>query len=308
MSRRYRPERQFCAALALGLAALGCAGSQGQPDQGVAGSSGSAGGASAGSSTTLGASGSANPEPAGGSAVGGGAAVGGVAAGGSAVGDGSGGASSSGVGGTAGGAGGGSGGGGAPSGPVLTTKDFECTEVIGLWVASQWWDSFEKGVDNAHWEFTFQHHGYLEMFADPASPFWGNAVSSQCATHATTPDRVVFLPFSLTLNTLEQWSTNLTQVVETMKGKFPGVKRIELMTTLRGPGNMPCANDTDPNTIVPPYVDQAIQMVADASGGLVSVGSKIELASCDWWAGGTDLTGAGNTGAGQLLATYYQTH
>ena len=191
---------------------------------------------------------------------------------------------------------------------MLTTKDFDCTEVIGLWVASQWWDSFEKGVDNAHWEFTFQHHGYLEMFADPASPFWANAVSSKCTTNAATPDRVVFLPFSLTLATLDDWSTNLTKVVETMKTKFPGVKRIELMTTLRGPGNMPCANDTDPNTIVPPYVDQAIQMVADASGGLVSVGPKIELASCDWWAGGTDLTGAGNTGAGQLLATYYQTH
>jgi hypothetical protein len=86
------------------------------------------------------------------------------------------------------------------------------------------------------------------------------------------------------------------------------VRRIELMTTLRSPGNMPCANDNDPNTVVPAYVDQAIQMIADASGGLVTVGPKIELASCSWWAGGTDLTGAGNTGAGQLLAAYYQTN
>jgi hypothetical protein len=194
------------------------------------------------------------------------------------------------------------------SAPALTTKDFECTELIGLWVASQWWGSFEKGVDTAHWEFMFQHHGYLEMFADPASPFWGNDVSSKCTSAATAPDRIVFLPFSLTLMTLDDWVKNLTQVVATMKSKYPGVKRIELMTTLRGPQNMPCANDTDPNTIVPAYVDQAIQTVVDASGGLVTVGPKIELASCDWWAGGTDLTGAGNTGAGQLLAEYYQTH
>jgi hypothetical protein len=55
-------------------------------------------------------------------------------------------------------------------------------------------------------------------------------------------------------------------------------------------------------------VDQAIQQVADASGGLVTVGPKIELTSCSWWAGGTDLTGAGNTGAGELLAAHYQTH
>jgi hypothetical protein len=175
-------------------------------------------------------------------------------------------------------------------------------------VASQWWPTFEKGVDGSKWEFMFQHHGYLEMFADPASPYWGNAVSSKCAMDAATPDRVVFLPFSLSLNTMDEWVTNLNMVVETMKGKFPGVKRIELMTTLRSPGNMPCANDMDPNTVVPAYVDDAIQQVADASGGLVTVGPKIELTTCAWWAGGTDLTGAGNTGAGQLLATYYQTH
>jgi len=199
-------------------------------------------------------------------------------------------------------------GGAAGGAPVLTTKDFECTEVIGLWVASQWWPSFENSVENARWQFMFQHHGYLELFADPQSEFWKNQVTSQCSAQAQTPDRVVFLPFSLTLNTLEQWQTNLTQVVETMKGKFPGVKRIELMTTLRSPANMPCANDTDPNTVVPPYVDEAIKNVAEASGGLVTIGPKIELTTCDWWAGGTDLTGAGNTGAGELLAQYYQTH
>lgn len=190
----------------------------------------------------------------------------------------------------------------------LTTKDFACTELIGLWVASQWWGSFEKRVDTAHWQFMFQHHGYVEMFADSASPFWGNDVSSKCTTGAATPDRVVFLPFSLTLMTLDDWVKNLEQVVATMKTKFVGVKRIELMTTLRSPKNMPCENDMDPNTVVPAYVDQAIQMVAEGSGGLVTVGPKIELPSCDWCAGGTDLTGAGNTGAGELLATYYLTH
>jgi hypothetical protein len=85
---------------------------------------------------------------------------------------------------------------------------------------------------------------------------------------------------------------NLTKVVETMKVQSAGLQR----------------DDNDPNTVVPPYVDAAIQQVADASGGLVTVGPKIELMNCNWWAGGTDLTGAGNTGAGQLLAQYYQTH
>lgn len=289
----------------LALVAIGCGSSNGSGLGGAgaeAGASAAAGRSVAGSSAAGdGAAGTSTASSAGAGGLVGSAGSqnteqgGSVAQGGSSANAGSGGAPP---------AGGSSGG----SVPVLTSKDFACSEVIGLWVASQWWDTFEKGVANDHWQFMFQHHGYLEMFADPASPYWSNAVSSKCTSLAATPDRVIFLPFSLSLLTLADWLTNLKQVVETMKGKFPGVKRIELMTTLRSPGNMPCDNDTDPNTVVQPYVDQAVQMVADASGGLVTVGPKIELTSCSWWAGGTDLTGDGNTGVGQLLSAYYQTH
>jgi len=196
-------------------------------------------------------------------------------------------------------------GGVAPS----TGGPFVCSELIGLWVASQWWGTFDKTVvDKAHWQFMFQHHGYLELFTDPASTFWKNPIMSPCATQSATPDRVVFLPFSLTLNTLDVWQMQLTKLVDTIKGKFPGVRRIEIMTTLRSPGNMLCANDKDPGTVVPPYVDQAIQAVADQSGGLVTVGPKIEVKDCAWWGGGTDLTGAGNAGVGQLVADYYTAH
>ncbi len=297
-------QRWIGASLGFGLASLACSG-------GAADTGSSPGASGAVSAATAGAlpSGGGNEGVAGAVGQTGGASTGGslASSGGPSVS--SGGDGTSGAGATS--AGGNSatgGGGGGPSTPALTSKDFACTELIGLWVASQWWDSFEKGVENPHWQFMFQHHGYLEQFADTASPYWANAVSSKCTTGTATPDRVVFLPFSLSLATLEQWTTNLTQVVATMKTKFPGVKRIELMTTLRSPGNLPCANDTDPNTVVPAYVDQAIETVAAGSGGLVTVGPKIELMSCDWWAGGTDLTGAGNTGAGQLLASYYQTH
>jgi hypothetical protein len=187
-------------------------------------------------------------------------------------------------------------------------RDFVCSELIGLWVASQWWGSFEQGVDSARWQFMFQHHGYLELFADPASPFWKNAIASPCAAQSTTPDRVIFLPFSLTLKTQDEWRVQLSKVVETIKGKFAGIRRIELLTTLRSPDNMLCPNDRDPGTIVAPEVDQAIQAVADASAGLVTVGPRIALSDCAWWAGGTDLTGPGNTGVGQLMSAYYREH
>jgi hypothetical protein len=196
----------------------------------------------------------------------------------------------------------------SPDASGTAPHDFVCSELVGLWVASQWWGAFEKGVDNARWQFMFQHHGYLELFADPESPFWKNSISSTCGAQSTTPDRVIFLPFSLTLMTLEDWHAQLTKLVDTMKQKFVGVKRIELLSTLRSPGNMLCPNDNDPGTIVPAYVDQAIAAVAAESGGLVTAGPKIELPDCSWWAGGTDLTGQGNTGVGQLMAAYYQAH
>jgi hypothetical protein len=294
---------------------VGCGSSpQNRSTTGGGGSPGASGvaGGGAGSSDTSGASGASATGGAGSGAAGTSSSAAATSGGGAGV-AGGGTAGGSGAGGNASGAAGAPGAAGSGTttgagGTGATKTDFVCTELIGLWVASQWWSTFEKGVDGTKWEFMFQHHGYLEMFADPASPYWNNAVSSQCAMNAKTPDRVVFLPFSLSLNTMDEWVMNLTKVVDTIKGKFPGVQRIELMTTLRSPMNMPCANDNDPNTVVPPYVDAAIQQVADASGGLVTVGPKIELTSCSWWAGGTDLTGAGNTGAGQLLAAYYQTH
>jgi len=196
----------------------------------------------------------------------------------------------------------------AGGGNMLATGPFQCSEMIGLWVMSQWWGAFEKGVDKNAWQYIFVHHGYLEGWADPASAYWKTAIITPCAKGSATPDRVVFLPFSLTLNTGEAWQTNISKVVDNIKRKFTGVKRIEFISTIRNPMNQPCANDKDPNIVVPQYVDDAIKAVADASAGLVTVGPKIEVMNCNWWGGGTDLTGAGNTGVEMLYAAYYKDH
>ena len=198
--------------------------------------------------------------------------------------------------------------GAADAGPPAP-GNFVCNEFIGLWVASQWWGAFEKDIGDMRWQLMFQHHGYLELFADPASAYWKNAiVNPPCAMHSTAPDRVVFLPFSLTLNTLDQWQTNLRKVVSNIKQLFPSAKRIELLSTLRSPNNVLCPNDMDPGTVVAPYVDQAIQTVADESLGLVVAGPKIAVTDCTWWAGGTDLTAQGNAGVARLYADYYKTN
>jgi len=85
MSQGRRPKQQFRAAFGLGLVALGCAGSAGQPDSAAAGSSGNAVSGVAGSSTSVVGSGGTSTEPAAGQA-GGGVVGAGVAAGGTATG------------------------------------------------------------------------------------------------------------------------------------------------------------------------------------------------------------------------------
>jgi hypothetical protein len=146
------------------------------------------------------------------------------------------------------------------------------------------------------------------MWADPNSPYWKTNVISACTKGSATPDRVIFLPFSLSLKTLEEWQSNLDKVVSAIKLHFPAVKRIEFISTIRAPNNQPCPNDNDSGIVVPAYVDEAIQNAADKSGGLVTVGPKIAVKDCSWWVGGTDLTGAGNTGVGQLYAEHYSIH
>ncbi|HET6279818.1 MAG TPA: hypothetical protein VFH73_02590 [Polyangia bacterium] len=196
----------------------------------------------------------------------------------------------------------------APTDAGSAAGPFSCSEMIGLWVMSQWWGSFEKGVNNTAWQYTFVHHGYLEAWADPTSAFWTTKVISPCPAGADHPDRLIFLPFSLTLKTLDEWQRNLSKVVDVIKTKFAGVRRIEFITTIRSPQNQLCPNDNDPNIVVPAYVDDAIKNVVDMSDGLVTIGPKIEVADCKWWVGGTDLTGEGNAGVGQRYGEYYKAH
>jgi len=278
-----------------------CTSSPGAPAFTAGGSTGSAGVASAGTASRAGTSGD--------SGTSGDAAP--VTSGDAAAGAASGAAAGSGqddAGGTVGSAG------NTVTNPDAASADggaagpFACSEMIGLWVMSQWWSTFESGVDNAAWQYIFVHHGYLEQWADPTSPYWATKTISPCARNPEGPDRVIFLPFSLTLQTGPEWQAQLSKVVDIIKTKFKSVKRIEFITTLRSPGNLPCPNDNDPNVVVPAYVDQAIQNVADASGGVVTVGPKIEVADCKWWVGGTDLTGEGNTGVGRLYGAYYKDH
>lgn len=191
---------------------------------------------------------------------------------------------------------------------MATPVPFTCNHVIGLGVVGQWWPSFESMMDNARWQYVSVMAAYVESWVDPNNMVWQTAVASSCATRSATPDRVLFVAFDPNLTTQMAFQTSTTAAVATIRKKFPTVKRIELLSTVRSPKNQLCPG-ADPGTVVPAYVDAALAAVATASGGDVVVGPKIEVTSCSWWgAMTTALAGTGPAGVGALYADYYKSH
>lgn len=202
----------------------------------------------------------------------------------------------------------------APADTAIETAQpapFTCNYLLGLHVAGQWWPTFEAMMDGSRWQYVSIPQAYVDSWGNPDSMAWQTAVmspQSPCATRSANPDRVLLIAFSPTLgNALFQFNTALA--IAAIRTKFPGVKRIEFLTTLRSPNNAPCPG-RDVNTSVPSYVDTGLAAVAGGQkGGDVVVGPKIEVANCNWFdATTTDLQGSSPMSVGELYARYYKDH
>ncbi|HVY37600.1 MAG TPA: hypothetical protein VHM31_06680 [Polyangia bacterium] len=224
----------------------------------------------------------------------------GGAAGGRAGAGGSGGTAAGGVGGQAGGHGGA---GGAPTGP------FTCNQVTGGKLTYEWFAAgFETVVDDKRWQAKWREDAYVEQWADAQSSFWSAQVDSTCANGTNSPDRLVFGTVSFKYKTQAEWRTGITQAVNNLKARWPTVRRIDLVTQIRGPNNMLCPTPpTAGETIaVPAEQDAAMADVAAAFPGFVFVGPKVVAHSCsDFQGGGPHLTAAGNMANMPVLADYF---
>jgi hypothetical protein len=169
---------------------------------------------------------------------------------------------------------------------------FECTQVMGVSVTGDWFGAgFEDGLDGERWQALWRSHAFVEQWADPASDVWTMKPRSPCARRSDDPDRVIFTGVNWEYKTREAWQEKLRAVVETIRIKYPGVKRIDLLTMLRGPGNRTCGSEM---TVVAPYVDEAVRAVVAGHPGLVFAGPQVETGSCDVFTkGGPHFTDAG---------------
>jgi hypothetical protein len=272
-------------------------GGGGQGGSAQAGSSGEAGGTSG--------QGGAGGSPGGSGAAGAVAGTGGASADGSAgqVGSGS--------------DGGQDGGTGPSAGP------FTCTMVLGLFTTSQWFNGTnpggatktflqQDGIDATKWEGKMQKYSYVEKWADPANGVWKLTTQNPCATNASTPDRVLFVGFSPdTKHDQPTIQALLDKVLTNIKTTYPTAKEIDLLTMGRAPGNMMCANNSDADTVVGAYFDDAIQALSDSSNGLIKVGPKYYVPDCNnsyIFANDTDYTTTAANAIAIQNAAYYATH
>ncbi len=200
--------------------------------------------------------------------------------------------------------------GGAAAGGA--SASFVCNEVFGLNVASQWFLAgfeTENGIVDSHWQIKYQHAAYVDLWADPSNAVWNAPMSSLCAQDSTSPDRIVFMVLSWNVWTEQQWQTHITAAVSAIYVKYPNVKRIDLITPVRCPGDQSCAPAVNGEScVMPAELDAAIAAVASQSPGTVFASSKFEAPDCSVFTGaGPDMTATGGATMANIISAYFST-
>jgi hypothetical protein len=160
--------------------------------------------------------------------------------------------------------------------------DFTCTLVIGINATEEWYSKgFEALVDDTRWELIKVHSGFVTVWADPNARAWSTPAVSPCTNGAASPDRVIFVGLQFDFTTLEQWLPPLRAVVTNLQVRYPGVKRIELATFVRAPGNAACPQGPPKRSTIAPAEDAAIEVVAREHPGLVTIAPRFEALACE---------------------------
>jgi hypothetical protein len=118
---------------------------------------------------------------------------------------------------------------------------------------------------------------------------------------------VVLTVLSWTITAESEWQSLTEMAVANLRAKYPALKRVDLMTVIRGPGNMACGTPAAGETIVmPPELDAALAAVAAENPGFVFVTPKFEAPNCAAFSGGgPHLTTAGDMTMAATISAYF---
>jgi hypothetical protein len=196
------------------------------------------------------------------------------------------------------------------------TPRFVCNQVTAMTLTREWFQAgFETtpGIADDRWQLKAREHGYITEWANPDSDFWNQPVASPCANGSAAPDHVVFTVLSWVppcCATQAAWESQITAAVTTARAKYAGLKRVDLMTVIRGPGNQACPAPPAPGETVsmPAELDAALSAVAAHFPNLVFVAPRFEAPACSVFrGGGPHLTRAGNADMAKQIAAYFAT-
>lgn len=215
-----------------------------------------------------------------------------------------------GAGGSTGGAGGSVGGGGTAPVDLPTSKDFVCSWVLGITTTGEWYKAgFEKVVDDARWQVTPIEMGHLEKWADPNHEIWQSPITSACEKSSQQPDRIVFNATKYEWTTVEEFLPAYVAVVNNIKTKYPSVKRIDLITYGRAPGNMECVDANRPTySYIKQAQDDAAAMVPAMFPGFVFVAPKWEHKSCSDFGLCPHVSAEANAVLAKTIGEYFLEH
>jgi hypothetical protein len=181
--------------------------------------------------------------------------------------------------------------------------------ILGIATTNEWFGGFEKVIDNARWELKFQDSAHIEKWADPANAVWALPITSPCAQNADKPDRIVFMGVNYDFATVDLFLPKYVAVLNNIKSKYPTVKRMDVMTYTRGPGNVECVGANRSNdSYIKPAQDEAIAMFASSYPGFVFPAPRWEVESCADFTLCPHLTGAANAIISKTIGTYFSTH
>jgi hypothetical protein len=150
------------------------------------------------------------------------------------------------------------------------------------------YDWFTSGFDAAPLDTTrWQLKGvdtpgisFIDEWSDASNTLWNSPVVSPCALNSDNPDRILFVGVNWTYTTAEEWVTAWNTLFATLKSKYSNLKRVDLMTMLRAPNNMLCPGNSSNETIVQPFIDQAIATVVAADPTFAHAAPIVYVPSC----------------------------
>ncbi len=209
----------------------------------------------------------------------------------------------------------GDGGGGAPrsdgsTDAGATADSFACTLFVGNSTTQQFFDGGfldYPGIDASKWELLWKADHYIDLWANPMDDAWNTPLDQghACAASATMPDRVIFIVTRWPPEPESYYTTNLTSIVKIIQGKYPTVKRIDLVTLIRAPGNKGC-DGTQSEQTIPLAEDQGVSATVAAFPGLVFSVPPQYVPQCADFVSATAPQYSPTPGAGDVAKVYGQ--